>query len=385
MRADRLGARAPATTDRAGIVLLTVLFLSTTFVALSLSLLATAESAVRALSSGRDLDRAERAAQSGVEWAAAQIGVTGIVDTTMLVPLETDVEALVQITAGAQPNVLAEGRARGATVTLGATVGYVREPLDYAFASFADANKFKETVFVSGKVYLGDPTEPIDISASDSPALDITGDLHLVMPPSLPSGTVDHHGMGSNTDYDATVYAAPVWDTTQFETMTSGMVTVHHYSGATTIKDQTLDGIVVVALGASDKLKLENATINGTLVVPTDYDVARNGAQEIELKKTSTINGGTALTGNLAILAPHSELHCPGKDDKVCNGVVYVESVRNPHAVTIEGQLLVRFDTIETKKEELTITRSWSWRPDVPLGLEWPAGPHLRIDWAGRQ
>lgn len=103
----------------------------------------------------------------------------------------------------------------------------------------------------------------------------------------------------------------PIWDTSWFVALSGGAVPVYHLPGPATYKDKTYNGIVVVNMIAGKKVTFDDCVINGVLVVHAPYSAAAFPAtppNELDLKDIVTINSGTPLTGNLALLAPGCEV-----------------------------------------------------------------------------
>lgn len=381
------GASPRHRSEHAGATLLVVLILTTLFAALSLSLLATTDTSVRARKNGLLLDRAERAAQSGVEWAAARIAASGEAAGITTVPLEPGLEARVQIVPGGSPNVISEGRCGGVAVAVRANVKGTPLPIAHNMASFVGTSQFVKAITSEGPVYLGDPAAPIDFpgSLTAQPALVITGDLDLVASPAIPAGFVNFQG-GGQVNLGVVPIAAPGWDTSIFLGMTSGSVAVHHYSGTTWIWSQTLDGIVVFDVSPGDAVTIEDCTINGTVVIHAAHDpnpMTGTPPNTLSFKKTVTINGGTALTGNLAVLAPGCEVRFQQPQGIQLNGVAYVGTISAAKDLTVDGQLLVRGAIHNAHPCAVTVPNGFT--PDVPLGIQWPASTSgLRIEWLGR-
>src|SRR5204863_393291 len=76
-----------------GAILLVVLILAVTFSLLGIALTSTVEVSVRARNNADELTRAERAAVSGIEWAAAAVMTTGMVNGGRTVPLDSGAQA----------------------------------------------------------------------------------------------------------------------------------------------------------------------------------------------------------------------------------------------------------------------------------------------------
>jgi hypothetical protein len=374
---------APLAPQR-GVVLLVVLLLSATVSMLAMSLLATTEISVRSMAAGRGLERAELAARSGVEWAAAKIAASGEVAGTVVVPVGRGTSAEVTLAPGADPNVTSRGRADGVRVTVTANVKSRAVPVPYAFASFNGASKLPQPLTVLGKAYFGTFLWPINYPASVAPAvgpaLILSGDLDLVTSIPLTAGTVDHSGGGS-TRYGVSPLTLPAADTAAFTTMTTGTVPVHHYTNPSQVKNVTLSGVVVIQLDKGSTVELRACTINGTLVVH-ELSAPTLAATTIAVANDVTIAGGTALTGNLAVLAPDCTINADNASAFDLHGVVYCSRMQNLKNTSVTGMLLTKYD-IETT-EAATVTRPAGWSPDLPLGLTLPTTIAQRIVWVGR-
>jgi hypothetical protein len=153
--------------------------------------------------------------------------------------------------------------------------------------------------------------------------------------------------------------------------MASGAVPVYQYSGNTTLTGMDITGIVVCTLSNGGKLKLNRTTVRGTIVVhyvPTLLPLPATAT--FEMDDQSVIDGGTAWTGNLALLAPTVALKADLGNAKIISGVVYVGSVSNFSNTTIRGMLLSR-STVFCDQNVRFEPPAGFW-PDVPLGFDPP-------------
>lgn len=366
--------------ERGGVLLL-VLILGVTCTLLSMALVSTAEIGLRAETNADDLDRAERGAQSGVEWGAATIKTWGRLARSGRVVLDTGVEVGHAVRLLRSPEILGAGAANGAEATLGADLRALERDRGYAFSSFGGTNSIDHPVAMSGPAYLGAGTKPL---AASTP-LQMAGDLDLVTTTALTAGQVAH--ASGATAYGVTARAVPAWDTTPFTLGTGFTVPVTRYSGSTALTNTTLTGIVVVTLAANQQLVLQNVTIRGTLVVPWIYPPALDllGTSTIRVRGTVAIGGGTADTGDLAILAPGSTLE--GASDVTqfdVAGVSYLLALDKLQNTTFTGMVLVRNSIIDTRGP-IAIARPADFLPDVPIGLDLMGGNRCAITWLGRQ
>ena len=104
----------------------------------------------------------------------------------------------------------------------------------------------------------------------------------------------------------------------------------------------------------------------------------------VRLAGRSSIGGGTAWTGNLAILAPECVLDAPASIDSTIRGVAVVDAVVAIKNVAVVGQLVL-LENVESTSGAFSVTRSPEFVPDTPLGVSWPGSEAVRIDWRGRQ
>jgi hypothetical protein len=368
-----------------GAALLVALILVVLFSALSWSLLATTEIAVRSENAALNLRRAERAAQSGIEWAAADIARTGLGTRNATVPIGPGAFAEVSILSTGSPTVTSRGTADRVSITLVANVTREPGPFPYTVASYSGTSVLRRALDSDGPVYFADPTNPIDlvrsIGPSQGPALKVRGDLDLVSPTPLPAGMVDYKS-GGETNLAVAPLPQSVVDTAPFLGLTSGAVAVHHFAGTTTLRNLNFAGIVVVRLGLGDSLEIHNTTIQGTLVVHPTYTPANGTATRISLKGSVTIGGGTAWTGNLAVLAPDGVLDGTFSVDVDLNGVVFCHSVFDAVETQISGMLLT--NAISTIGTDFRVVVPSGFAPNLPLGLTLRSRDRWVIEWLGR-
>ncbi len=358
--------------NQSGTVLLVVLLLSTTMSLLAISLLQTSEISIRARATAFDLERAERAAASGVEWATAWIEAQGSGAHVQNVRLGEGYGARVEIVAGASPNVISEGRVGGVAVVLEADVTRSFPAPGYAFMSFNGSNELDAPFNVIGRAYLGRASEPIKNNSREP--MDVDGDLDFVISPTIDPKLIQQRN--GAIQYDVSPIAEPVVDTFLFETMPG--VTVHRYSGTTQISNVTLDGVVLVTLGGGEELRISNATINGAIVV---HPPTGAGGHPHVVIDTCLIQPGPAELGNLAFLGPEIGLELK---DSTVQGVVFALEATEAENSVIEGMLLVR-DKVKKAKAQLTVNRDGSFIPNVLGGVTWPGLPIMKVDWLGRR
>lgn len=382
MTPQRQVVRAPRAAER-GSILLLVLCLSITCTVLAMALVATAEMTLRAEDNADDQERAERGAQSGVEWAAAVVKTRGLLPFARSVTLDTGVQVTGEVLSVLSNGVRGSGKSSGGTVTLAAEVEQRQARRPYAFLSFQDTNKLRDALTIDGMAYFGAPSAPIDASTG-SKAVQMNGDLDLVTATTVPAGQINQ--VSGVARYGVTALAPPAWDTTPFLDAGRWKVPYASYAGDTTLKDMTLTGLVVVTLIAGQKLTLDNLTLNGTLVVPWLYPPALDllGVPTIEIKSL-TIRGGTAQTGNLAILAPSCLVEFSGGSAYLTgSGVCYLNQMDSLRNCNLTGQLLLRKSILATDQPN-SVRRPAAFLPDVPVGIIWPSGSELLIHWRGRQ
>lgn len=374
----------PAAGQR-GAVLLVALILAATVAVLSLQLLADTELTVRSLAAGERQAQAEWAAQSGVEWALARIAAGGETAVTAVVPIAADTEARVQVVPGGNPNVIAEGRAGGAAVTVRANAVRVPKPFPYRFACFAGTSSFVRPTTLEGPAYFAEPSQPISTVGSGTGAtLLVNGNVDLRTATAPPAGYISH--TAGQTRVGQAGLPPPVWNTAAFLGLTSGAVLVHRYSGSPWIKNRTLDGIVLVEVGFNDGLTLENTVINGTVVIHAPYTanpMPKPANNWLWFRGNVTINGGTAWTGNLAVLAPDCEVGFQTSPNVSLHGVTYVGRFTKTDGLQATGMVLTRADFNGTNQFRLSVPPGWT--PQLPLGLTLPDVIGWQVEWLGRQ
>jgi hypothetical protein len=362
------------------VILLTVLILSVTISLLSMALISTAEMSLRADSNADDLERAETGARSGVEWAAAVLKRSGPLATfSGTTTLDTGVVVNAQLRLLGSPRLVGRGSCNGVEVTVGGDAQDIEPTRPYALMSFADTNASTTPITLDGLAYLGEPGTPLKAGS----VLQMADDLDLVTTTPLTAGQVVR--TGGATNYGVASVNAPAWDTTPYSVPGTWTVPYRSVSGTTTIKDQTINGLVVATLAAGQTLTLDNVILNGTLVVPWAYPPVLEllGTPTIELKG-ATIVGGTAQTGNLAILAPGSLLQGNSSTSGSISGVSYVRELDGLRSFTASGKVLVRKALTGNSGHTVTFQRAASFVPDVPVGIDWGSSKFL-IRWLGRQ
>jgi hypothetical protein len=298
----------------------------------------------------------------------------------------------VVVAMASSPQVVARARCRGAEVAFGADLRLQSgAPLPYALVAYGNANMLSHDVAVAGSAWLGGVPP---FFAGMTGALGMDGDLQLVTTTAVAATAVKQ--VSGRTLYGQRAWSLPSIDTTPFATMTSGAVKVTRYVGSQTIANETIDGIVVANLEAGQTLRLRDTTINGTLVVRSPVTAALGSKlgslgqiggillPSVRLAGRSSIGGGTAWTGNLAILAPECVLDAPASNDSSIRGVAVVDAVDKIKNVAVVGQLVL-LENIKSTLNSLTVTRPSAFVPDTPLGVTWPGTEAVRIDWRGRQ
>lgn len=362
-------------------MLLLVLILGVTCTMLSLALVSTAEIGLRAETNADDLDRAERGAQSGVEWGAATVKAWGKLARSGTVVLDTGVEVGYSLRLLQSPELLGVGSLNGATVRLGAKMQQLERERPYAFSSFSQQTVLTQPVAIAGHAYLGGTPKPLQATS----ALQMAGDLDLVTGTALAAGQVVHSS--GATAYGVAARTTPVWDTTSFLLDTGWTVPITRYTGNTTITGKSLSGLVIVSLSAGQRLVLDDVTIRGTLVVPWLYPPALDilGTTSIRLKGTVAIGGGTADTGNLAILAPGSSLERHSTlTSLTVAGVTYALAIDQIENASFQGMVLLR-DAMNATLGRIDFVRAQDFVPIVPVGIDLYGGTRYMIAWLGRQ
>lgn len=373
--------------ERGGILLL-ALVLSTTFGLLALAVLASADMALRVQQSSGEAERARRAATSGIEWAAAVAMATDKFKVKQTIDLSSGVSVTITADSAQTPQLMATGTCEGVAVTLGANVQ--RGAMPYAYASFAEQAVCGADAKFKGSVYFADPAGPI--TAGSRGRIDVSnGDAYLVGSKALTTAQLRVDG-GRFIYYGVTPIGRPTIDTTPYATMISGAVPVTRYVGNTTIVKQAITGIFVVELTAAQTLTIEDSKITGTIVVRSvGGDAIGNGtvpgvkltAPVVRLRGNVTITGGTATTGNLALLAPGCLLVADVSGGNDVLGVTFVWACGALKGVKFVGQLVTAttWDSIET----FAVERAADFVPSTPIGIAWPGPSSVRIRWLGRQ
>ncbi len=364
-------------------ILVVVLILAVTFSALSVALLSTAEMSLRVQGNGQDLERAERAARSGVEWAAAIVKSGGIADVSRRAELTPGVVVAAQVRSAQTPNLLGGGSAYGAVVRVGADATVEAAPFPHALLSFSDKSTFTDEMTVVGSAYFGETSSPPAFSAA-RPA-QMGGDLELVTTAALAAGRVVHKS--GATLYGVTALTTPPWNTLPFTLGVGWTVPVTTYTGTTTVSGKTLSGIVVVNLLLGQTLTLDNCTITGTLVVPCLYPPLTEllGVPTIQVNGSVQVRGGSADTGNLAILAPGCTLVGIRNGNAVIEGVTYVREAKTLDGTTFRGQLMTRLGITSSSAGAFRVERPDTFVPSVPVGITWTGASGVRLTWRGRQ
>lgn len=372
-------ATAAAGVER-GAILVVVLILAVTFSVLSMALLSTAEISLRIQGNGQDLERAERGAQSGVEWAAAVVKIGGLLPASRTTVLDTGVRVKAEVRTLVTPNLIGSADGYGVMATVGADAALRVEPPPHALLSFADTSVLTHELTIDGSAYFGH-RPPLAIGAQP---LQMIGNLELATSTALPSGKVVHQK--GATSYGVAPLAEPIWDTTRYSLAGNWTVPYRTISGTTTLSGQTLTGIVVVNLLGKETLTIDNSTIQGTLVVPSIYPPLLDllGVPTIQFGKGVTITGGTSETGNLAILAPTCILKGSANCASRISGVTYVREALGLEGATLSGLLLLRMG-VTTPSGPLRVERPAAFTPNVPHGIVWNGSSGVRLTWRGRQ
>jgi len=377
--APRVVPRRPA--SERGAILIVVLVLTVTFAMLSLALLSTAEMSLRVQSNGRDIERAERAAQSGVEWAAAVVKANGFVDGVRATTLTPGVVVSSSIRSSTAPHLLGGGAAYGVVAYYGADADFVDGAHPHALLAFGGMLQSNDDVTIRGSAYAGGTPTALTFNAVRPLGMD--GDLQLVT--TVAPTNVRH--ISGTTQLGVAALTEPAWNTTRFTLLQGWTVPTHVFNGSTTLTNRTLTGIVIVNLLAGQALTLEDVTIDGTLVVPSLYPPVLEvlGVPQIKLQGTVTINGGTADTGNLAILAPTTRLIGDRGVVLSVKGVAYLRTVEDCGELALTGMLMVRRGVASATNGTVTIDRPDDFVPKVPYGITWTGANTVRMTWRGKQ
>lgn len=362
-----------------GSLLIAVLLLTVVFAALSVSLLSTAEMQIRVQSNARDLERADRAAQSAVEWGAALVKANGLADTTRTATFANGTRIATTVSTSATPNVVGGAIALGVAARYAATVTREPGPYPHALLTFGGSNRLDKDLPVTGDVYFGGAT-PFDPGSRAE--LLMNGNLLLTTNTTLPAGRVVH--TSGATSYGVAAITEPAWNTLPF-TLGSWSVPVTRFTGAAKVSNRTITGIVVVTLLGGQRFTFENCTIQGTVVVPSLYPPILDllGSPSLVFEKTCVVTGGTAETGNLAILAPSCDLETAGGPTTI-RGVTFARSASFAKNTEHDGLLILR-TSIDKVSDGTQCSRSPGFVPMVPVGIAWTGDAQVRTRWLGKQ
>jgi hypothetical protein len=239
----------------------------------------------------------------------------------------------------------------------------------HAWVSLSSPSALQKDLTVHGSAHLNAALLPFALLLSGK--LRMHGDLQLVTTSTL-GGSVIVHVSGATTR-GAPAIASPTVALGEFPTVATGGVPVTSYSGNTSLADTTLTGIVRVSLAAGETLQLERLSLGGTLVV--DAPNAATNRAKLKLSNV-TLQGGTSLTGNLAILAANVTLEAASC---TVTGVTMVHSVADAANTTFSGQLATVAGVV-AKSDGFVVTRPVGFEPATPLGLRWGT-PRWRLRW----
>jgi hypothetical protein len=363
--------RASPSGDRVlqrGVALLLALATTVALSLLALSVLASREASVKVDGLVDAKSRARQAAASGVEWGAAQALASSLVGKKATLVLGDGAEADVEIDLYQAPNVISDGRSGGVEVRVAANLAVTRaQAPSHAWVSLDGTLTLPADLTVQGSAYLGGSWDPIALLQPGR--LRMHGNL-LMQSTSLFSSYAIVHASGTTTRGVAAM-AAPTTNVTDFPTVKTRGVDVAIYTGATTLADTTITGILRVNLANGQVLTLNRIALNGTLVVNSGmswFSPARIRLADV------TVNGGTAITGNLAILAPNAVLESSRSQ---VNGVSMVRTISNTDSTTLRGQVITGYGT---EAKGVTIERPAGFVPDTPLGLSW-GSVRCRVVW----
>jgi hypothetical protein len=369
--------------DRAqrGAALLLALVLTVSLSLLAITVLAGRDLAVAVGDQAVVRERAHRAAASGVEWAAAKAMADGLAAVTTSFTLASGEQISVQIRPLASPQVLSVGTCDGAVVQLGADLTVIEAAAPpHAYASLSGTSVFSGKVAIEGSAYFGDASLPL---TSLSGTLSMAGDVDLVtLVPPAPNPI--QHSTGQ-TNYGVAALAAPTFATGAFPATGTGGVTVTDYTGSQTWLGQSLSGIVRITVSSGQVVSLESTTVNGTIVMVTTGPLGVR--PKLKLLDGCTVNGGTVLTGNLAILAPDCAVESNtttkrGLLEKSVNGVVVAHHLNLVKDVAFTGMVVTVAGMWQCTG---TIDRPAGFVPDTPLGLQWAGQRNCQIQWRGVQ
>ncbi len=376
MVTERNGRGGAAATQR-GAALLLALVLTVSLSMLALSVLASRDMAVVVADHAEARARARHAAASGIEWATAVVMDQGFTAQSRKLVLADGDEVAVTVDPVATPQVVAKGTCDGVEVRLGADVDAIDPPAPgYAWVSLSGVTTVNHTVSVLGSAYLGALLMPV--STLSRGTLAMHGNLDLTAAALLDTSVVTH--VSGTTQCSVAAITAPTIDTAAFPSSTTGGVSVTTFTGDTTLADTTQNGILLVTLAAGQTLTLDTVTINGTIVVTApDSALLR---PMVHVLATCTINGGTALTGNLALLAPTCALKGKTSNSSLVAGVSFVYRIEDMNSATFRGQLITQ-NNMQSTAGDYTIERPVGFVPSTPLGITWPGTPKYRIGWRG--
>lgn len=356
--------------EQRGVALLLAVATSVALSLLALSVLASREASVATGAHGETRARARAAAACGIEWALARAVAGDLSMSTTTLALESGDAVQVAIDPDQSPHVVADGLSSGMTVRLRADL-LAEQPSapPHAWVSLSGTSEFPGDLTVRGSAHLN--ASPWPIAWLQPGKLRMSGDLHLVTTSTLGSMTIVHASGATKRGVPA--IAAPTIEFAALPSAASGGVAVTTYTGDTQIANTTLTGVLRVSLAAGQTLDLRQLTLNGTLVVSSP--VSSFNPAKIKLNNL-TLTGGTAITGNLAVLAPDAELEATGCEVR---GVTVVGRVANTSNASFRGQLITMAAVVANG---FTVDRSVSFVPDTPLGLRWGAR-RWRLDWLG--
>ncbi|MCU0867042.1 MAG: hypothetical protein MUC36_24930 [Planctomycetes bacterium] len=368
----RIGCRVPATDGRgrqAGVALLLALATTVVLSLLALSVLASREASVAVGEQVDARERAHRAALSGAEWAVAQAMDAGAVATSAAIELDDGSTVAVVMDRTRSPHVVVDGHRDGVVVRLQADLEVNLPPTPpHAWVSLSSTTSLSEDLAVNGSAHLngGLPLTPLLPGK-----LRMNGNLFLSTSSTVGSSAIVH--LTGTTTRGVQAIAAPTMVPAEIPVTATDDVPVTSYSGSTQLQNTPLVGIVRVALAAGETLELNNVNLNGTLVVVGPNSLLNRARLRLS---NVTIQGGTALTGNLAVLAGNIAME---SNRGTVTGVSVLHSVLEAQRTTINGMLVTTAGMI-VPSTGFTITRTAGFVPDTPLGLRWGT-PRFRLRW----
>ncbi|MBL8755698.1 MAG: hypothetical protein JNK15_20550 [Planctomycetes bacterium] len=373
-----MGEPAQGQGERAqrGAALLLALVLTVSLSLLAITVLAGRDMAVAVADHARLRQRAQWAAASGVEWAAAKAMADGLVAATTRFTTDTGDFVGVAVRPLLSPHVVAVGRCDGAEVQLGADLAVMAPAApSYAFMSLSGTSHFTGKVGVTGSAYFGDALLPL---SSLFGTLSMAGDVDLVtVVPVLTNPIVHQSGA---TRYGVAALTAPVVDVAAFPADDTAGVPVTDYSGTQVLRGLSLAGIVRFSLASGQSVTLQSTTIDGSIVVVTTGTILVQ--PKLVLLDGAVVNGGTALTGNLAILAPGCSIEGNAAGTKAVGGVVYANKLNQLRDVAFTGMVVTAAGMSGCTG---SIDRPAGFEPDTPLGLTWSGQRNCRILWRGER